>query len=328
MEEKIGILGSGGWGICLSILLSKKNNKITLWEPIKENYEILIKERENKVYFPEVKIPENVFITNSIEETLKNSENLIITVRSTFFKETIETIEKHYSGQKVLVGTKGMEVKTKKFFSEIIEEKKFIKNYGIISGPTIAREIILGFPTAAVIASNCNALSLYLQKLLSSDIFRVYITKDIKGVQVGGSFKNVIAIGAGIVDGLQLGMNTKASYLTRGLNEMIKVGRKLGGKEKTLRGLSGIGDLITTSFSKYSRNRSFGEGIIREGKENYLEKTKMVIEGIYATDVYYTLSHRLKVELPITSSIYRIIFSNSSPIEEINYLMKRKLKRE
>jgi len=328
MGEKIGILGSGGWGICLSLLLHKKNNEIILWEPIKENYKILIKERENKIYFPEVKIPKNIVITNSIKKALNNSESLIITVRSTFFRKTIEKIEKYYKGQKILIGTKGMDVKEKKFLSEIIEKKKIIKNYGILSGPTIAREITKGFPAAAVIASNNKNLSLYFQKLLSSEIFRVYITNDIKGVQIGGSFKNVIAIGAGIIDGLGLGINTKASYLTRGLNEMIKIGKKLGGKEKTFRGLSGIGDLITTSFSKYSRNRSFGEGIIKEGKENYLKKAKMVIEGIYSTEVYFNLSKELNIELPITSSIYRIIFAESNPFDEIKNLMKRKLKRE
>jgi len=221
-----------------------------------------------------------------------------------------------------------MEPKEQKLLSEIIEEKKIIKKYGFLSGPTIAREIIKGFPAAAVIASNNKNLSLYFQKLLSSEIFRVYITDDIKGVQIGGSFKNVIAIGAGIIDGLGLGINTKASYLTRGLNEMIKIGKKLGGKEKTFRGLSGIGDLITTSFSKYSRNRSFGEGIIKEGKETYLKKAKMVIEGIYSTEAYFKISKKLNVELPITSSIYRIIFAESNPFDEIKNLMKRKLKKE
>ncbi len=328
MGEKIGILGSGGWGICLSLLLYKKNNEIILWEPIKENYKILIKERENKIYFPEVKIPQNIVITNSIKKALDNSESLIITVRSTFFRKTIEKIEKYYKGQKILIGTKGMEPKERKLFSDVIEEKKIIKKYGFLSGPTIAREIIKGFPAAAVIASNSKNLSLYFQKLLSSEIFRVYITDDIKGVQIGGSFKNVIAIGAGIIDGLGLGINTKASYLTRGLNEMIKIGKKLGGKEKTFRGLSGIGDLITTSFSKYSRNRSFGEGIIKEGKENYLKKAKMVIEGIYSTEAYFKISKELNVELPITSSIYRIIFAESNPFDEIKNLMKRKLKKE
>jgi len=328
MGEKIGILGSGGWGICLSLLLYKKNNEIILWEPIKENYKILIKERENKIYFPEVKIPQNIVITNSIKKALNNSESLIITVRSTFFRKTIEKIEKYYKGQKILIGTKGMEPKERKLFSDVIEEKKIIKKYGFLSGPTIAREIIKGFPAAAVIASNSKNLSLYFQKLLSSEIFRVYITDDIKGVQIGGSFKNVIAIGAGIIDGLGLGINTKASYLTRGLNEIIKIGKKLGGKEKTFRGLSGIGDLITTSFSKYSRNRSFGEGIIKEGKENYLKKAKMVIEGIYSTEAYFKISKELNVELPITSSIYRIIFAESNPFDEIKNLMKRKLKKE
>lgn len=328
MGEKISILGSGGWGVCLSLLLYKKNHNITLWEPLKENYKILNEKRENKIYFPGVKIPSKIKITNSIREAVSGNEFLIIAVRSSFFRKTIEKVEKYYSGQKVLIGTKGMEVKTQKFLSEIIEEKKIIRNYGIISGPTIAREIVNNFPAAAVIASKNKNISSVFQKLLSSDVFRVYISDDMRGVEVGGSFKNVIAIGAGIIDGLKLGVNTKASYLTRGLNEMIKIGKKLGGKERTFRGLSGIGDLITTSFSKHSRNRCFGEGIVKEGKEEYLSKAKMVIEGIFATEAYYLLSQKLKVELPITSSIYRIIFSDANPMDEIKNLMKRKLKKE
>jgi glycerol-3-phosphate dehydrogenase (NAD(P)+) len=154
-------------------------------------------------------------------------------------------------------------------------------------------------------------ISEYFQKIISCENFRIYSSDDIIGVEIGGAFKNVIAIGAGIIDGLKLGINTKSSYLTRGLNEMIKIGTFLGGEEKTFRGLSGMGDLITTSFSKYSRNRSFGEGIVKIGKEEYLKNAKMVIEGIPTTKAFYKLSKKFNIELPITEAIYKIIYKNS-----------------
>ena len=166
------------------------------------------------------------------------------------------------------------------------------------------------------------------QKILSCDNLRLYTNKDVIGVELGGALKNVIAIGAGIIDGLRLGTNTKASYITRGLREMVRIGKILGGKEETFWGLSGIGDLITTCFSPYSRNRSFGQAIVEVGKEKYLRNTKMVIEGIYTTKSLYTLSKKMNIETPITDAIYRIVFLNKKPTDEIKKLMRRSLKEE
>jgi len=199
---------------------------------------------------------------------------------------------------------------------------------GILSGPTIAKEISRGMPSAAVIATRERRAGIVFQKMLNCDTLRIYTTRDIVGVEIGGSFKNVIAIGSGIIDGLRLGINTKSAYLTRGLEEMIRIGCALGGREKTFRGLSGIGDLITTSFSKYSRNRSFGEAIVETDIEKYLKKNKMVIEGIPTTKAFYNLSKKMDIEIPITSSIYRIIYENARPEDEIKKLMQRKMREE
>ncbi|MCM8785870.1 MAG: NAD(P)-dependent glycerol-3-phosphate dehydrogenase [Candidatus Omnitrophica bacterium] len=328
MDKKIGIIGSGGWGIALSIIFNKLKYKIYLWEPLKENYEILIKKRENINYFKGVKIPKEVGISNSLEEVVENSKILIIVVRSSFFRKTIEDLKNIYKDQYVIIGTKGLEYQTSKRMSEILTEYIKTENFAILSGPTIAKEIVKGYPTAAVIASKNLSVAESLQKIISCENFRIYTSTDIIGAEIGGSFKNIVAIGAGIIDGLKLGINTKSSYITRGLNEMIKIGTFLGGEEKTFRGLSGIGDLITTSFSKYSRNRSFGEGIVKIGKEKYLKKAKMVIEGIPTTKAFYELSRKFKIELPITEAIYRIIYENSDVKEEIKKLMIRELKRE
>ncbi|MCM8771681.1 MAG: NAD(P)-dependent glycerol-3-phosphate dehydrogenase [Candidatus Omnitrophica bacterium] len=328
MGEKIGILGSGGWGISLAILFYRLKYKIFLWEPLRENYEILVKKRENVEYFKGIKIPKEINISNSLEEVVVNSEIIFITVRSSFFRKTVELLKNHYKKQPVIIGTKGLEYNTGKRMSEIFKEFIDDEKLLVLSGPTIAREIAKGCPTAAVIASKNEKIAEYIQKLISSEKFRVYTTNDIIGVEIGGAFKNVIAIGAGIIDGFKLGINTKAAYLTRGLNEMIKIGVFLGGEEKTFRGLSGLGDLITTSFSKYSRNRSFGEGIVKIGKEKYLEISKMVIEGIPTTNAFYNISKKYNVELPIVESIYRILYEGSCPKEEIKKLMVRELKKE
>ncbi|MCM8767811.1 MAG: NAD(P)-dependent glycerol-3-phosphate dehydrogenase [Candidatus Omnitrophica bacterium] len=328
MDKKIGIIGSGGWGIALSIIFNKLKYIVHLWEPLKENYEILVKKRENVNYFKGVKIPKKVIISNSLEEVVNDSEILIIVVRSSFFRTTIENLKNIYKNQYVIIGTKGLEFQTGKRMSEIFSEYIKTDNFVVLSGPTIAREIVKGYPTAAVIASKNFGISEYLQRIISCENFRIYSSTDIIGVEIGGAFKNIVAIGAGIIDGLKLGINTKSSYITRGLNEMIKIGTFLGGEEKTFRGLSGIGDLITTSFSKYSRNRSFGEGIVKVGKEKYLKEAKMVIEGIPTTKAFYELSKKFKIELPITEAIYRIIYENSDLKEEIKKLMLRELKRE
>jgi glycerol-3-phosphate dehydrogenase (NAD(P)+) len=329
MEEKIGVLGAGGWGITLACLLNRAGVRITLWEPLSENYISLKRDRENKEYFPGVKIPESVVITNSLEEALTNSGAIILVVRSVFFRETVKRIKKIYRGQPVIIGTKGIEIKTGKRMSGILTEilSEDI-SFGILSGPTIARELAEGRPSAAVVATTEKRLGLTFQEMLSCDILRVYTSDDVIGVETGGAFKNIIAIGSGMIDGLGLGINTKSSYLTRGLNEMINIGRALGGKEKTFRGLSGIGDLITTSFSRYSRNRSFGEGIIKTDKEKYLKNHRMVIEGIPTTKAFYKLSKKMNIELPITASLYRIIYNNVKPEVEIKKLMQRKTKEE
>ncbi len=329
MGKKIGILGAGGWGITLTCLLERTGSKVTLWEPIKKNYTSLQKYRENRDYFPGVRIPESVNITDSIGKIFSFSDILILVVRSTFFRETVKKIKRFYTGQPVIIGTKGIEIATGKRMSEILmDEISTNLNYGILSGPTIAREIANGMPSAAVIASPVEKLGLAFQNIISCDTLRVYTSTDVVGVEIGGAFKNVVAIGSGIIDGLGLGINTKSSYITRGLNEMIKIGCALGGKEKTFRGLSGIGDLITTSFSKYSRNRSFGEAIIKTGKEKYLKKSRMVIEGIPTTKAFYRLSRKMNVELPITASLYRIIYNGAKPEDEIKKLMQRKMKKE
>lgn len=328
-KKKISVLGAGGWGITLARLMNKQGHQITLWEPIEENLVILTKQREAIDYFPGFKIPKDIIITGSMKEAILHSDVIIIAVRSAFLRDTAEQIKGLYNSQPILSGTKGLEISTGKSVSEIlVSEIGKDTPIGILSGPTIAKEIAQGMPSAAVVASQKKTLSAFFQNILNCETLRIYTSSDVKGVEVGGAFKNIIAIGAGIIDGIGLGINTKSAYLSRGLNEMIEIGCQLGGKEKTFRGLSGIGDLITTSFSVFSRNRSFGEAIITKGKKKYLKDSKMVIEGLFTTKAFFNLSRKMNVELPITESIYKILYEEAKPETEIKKLMMRKLKEE
>lgn len=329
MGKTIGVLGAGGWGITLSILLEGTGNKVVLWEPLKESCKLLAQQRENTVYFPGFKIPASVSITSSVKEAAETSELLIVVVRSVFLRTAVKRLKPYYKNQPILIATKGIEIKTGKRMSEVLADELGGKSvFGVLSGPTIAKEIASGKPSAAVIGIKNKQLANTLQEIFSSNNLRVYTNKDIIGIEIGGAFKNVLAVGAGIIDGLDLGINTKASYLTRGLNEMIKIGLSLGAKEKTFRGLSGIGDLITTSFSEHSRNRMFGEAIIKTGKNIYLKQTKSVIEGIPAAKAFYSLKNRIGIDMPITNAIYKIVHMDKDPAGEIKQLMNRELKAE
>lgn len=329
MEKRTGILGAGGWGITLARILDGNGTRVILWEPIRRNFEILAERRENRDYFPGFRIPETVTLTCSLEEAVSESDTLIIVVRSAFFRETAAKLKKSYRNQPVIIGTKGIETATGMRMSQVLaDETASDIPLGILSGPTIAKEVAGGMPSAAVIAASSVKTGRRFQDMLNCDTLRIYTSTDVSGVETGGAFKNVIAIGSGIIDGLRLGINTKASYLTRGLNEMIKIGCALGGRERTFRGLSGIGDLITTSFSKYSRNRSFGEAIIETGRDEYLRKSKMVIEGVPTTEAFHRLAGKMDIELPITASLYSIIYGKADPEDEIEKLMRRKTGEE
>jgi len=329
MGKKIGVLGAGSWGMTLATLLDTAGSNVILWEPLKENWKLLAEKRESLLYFPGFKIPSSIQVTQSIKEASENSELLIFAVRSVFLRKTAKKLRPYYENQPVVIATKGLERETGKRMSGVLGDELGSKVlFGVLSGPTIAKEVASGKPSAAVIGTVSSKLGDSFQSMFESSNLRVYTNDDIIGVEVGGSFKNVLAIGAGIIDGLALGVNTKSAYLTRGLNEMVKIGLALGAKEKTFSGLSGIGDLITTSFSRDSRNRSFGEALTKTCKSRYIRENKSVIEGIPATEAYHALSRERGIEAPITGAIYNIVCLDSDPAGEIKKLMDRQLKAE
>ncbi len=323
---KIGIIGAGGWGTALAIILSE-NHKVCLWEKFPDYAEILDKKRENIHFLPGIKIPKRIEITSDLSKLLSFASYIIIAVPSQYFDNVVVSIKDGYKNQPVLIATKGMD-ETGSTMSDIFNKTMQNPSVSVLSGPTIGREVAEKKPTAAVIASDNINTAQKFQNILSSGTFRIYTSSDVTGIELAGSSKNVIAIGAGIIEGLGLGINTKSAYLARGIEEIKNLGVALGGKEKTFWGLAGLGDLITTSFSPYSRNRSYGEAVAKGTAGEFLNGTKMVVEGIRATKILKEAGEKKGIELPIISSIYRIIYTKTDPWEEIKGLMTRKLKNE
>lgn len=325
---KIGILGGGGWGTSLALHLYRKKFDITIWFHSEETLKLVKETRENIYYLPGFIIPNEILLTNEIDYLIDNSEIIFIVVPSQHTREVLLKIDKNKIRNKIfLIASKGIEMKTGKRMSEVLEEVLETKNYGVLSGPNFSKEVALRIPTSSVVASNDEKLSETLQNILTNEYFRVYTSRDSIGVELGGSLKNVLAIAAGISDGLGFGANTKASLITRGIKEMVRVGRKFGAKEETFYGLSGLGDLVATSFSNLSRNRWFGEMIGRGIKpKDIVSTTKQVIEGIYTAKVVFEKNRDL--DLPIMKEVYYIIYENKDPIISVRNLMTRILKSE
>ncbi len=325
--EKIVVIGAGGWGTALSIVFSEKF-EIILWEKFPEYANILASRRENPEFLPGFKIPKNIIITNNLEEACINAETLIIAVPSKYFRSVAMQMKPVCRKQKILIATKGLEPDTGMRMSEILYNEIGSRSFAVISGPTIASEVAAGNPTAAVIAAEDINLAREFQKMFSSGRFRLYTSTDVCGVEISGGYKNVLAIGSGIIDALNLGDNAKAAYLTRGVHEMKNFGVKLGAREKTFWGLAGIGDLITTSISPASRNHRFGRALATGKRNEFLSGTKMIVEGIFASRAVVKMSEKHNVEIPIASAIYRIIHEHSNPMDELVKLMTRQLKDE
>jgi glycerol-3-phosphate dehydrogenase (NAD(P)+) len=334
MNNKTGIsiFGDGGWGTTLAIILAKKGYSVILWSPFREYAEFLDKTRENRKFLPGFKIPQEITITSDISQSLRYCQVVIIAIPSKFLRSSIKGLAKFGIKENravVISAAKGIEIDTFKRPSEIIKEEAGISDVVVLSGPTIAPEIAQGLPASCVVASRKDKNAKQAQELLMSERFRVYTNSDVVGVELGGAFKNIIAIAAGLCDGLKLGTNAKSALFSRGLVEMKRLGIALGAKEKTFNGLSGAGDLVTTCISPYSRNRHIGEEIARGKKlADILKTTEMIAEGVETARAVYKMSKRLKIELPITEQVYKVLFEDKNPILAVNDLMTRTKKSE
>lgn len=330
---RIAILGAGNWGTTLGLLLAEKHNEVILWEFFPEREVELKKNRENKRFLPGFPFPDNLLTTSSISEAVKDKKIIVFAVPSHTLRSVVKSASKYITGEPLVVSVvKGIEEETLMRMSEVIRENlpsHFAENIVVLSGPSIANEVAKKMPTTVVAAGKNIEKCREVQRVFSSSFFRIYTNEDIIGVELGGSLKNVIVIAAGICDGMGLGANTKAALLTRGLTEIKRLGVKMGAREITFSGLSGIGDLITTAFSRDSRNRYVGEELGKGRKlSEILEGMVMVAEGIKTTHSAMQLARKMDVDMPITSEVYNVLFKDKKPEEGVYDLMKRELKHE
>lgn len=330
MGKKISVIGDGGWGTALSILLAQKGHRVTLWSAFEDYARFLDEHRENVKFLPKVRLPAQIKITADIKEAVAPAEIVVFAVPSQFARQVLGRIKVFDFSKKILViVTKGIESVTLKRPSEVIFEVLGKVPLVVMSGPTHAEEVARNIPSSIVASSRDLKLARRVQKEFMTDQFRVYTSPDVVGVELGGALKNVIAIAAGIADGLKLGDNTKAALMTRGLAEMARLGKAMGGRPETFAGLSGMGDLITTCISVHSRNRRLGE-MIASGVElkQALSATEMVTEGYKTAQSAYELARRRRVEMPIVEGVYQVLYHGMKPEKILIDLMKRKAKSE
>lgn len=328
---KLSILGCGNWGSVFGIIQSQKGHSVKIWEYDRIRAEHIRNTRNNEPFLSDHKIPEDIEVHWDITRVLDNTDMIIFAIPSQVLHNVVNRIkDKKVKTKYYLSLTKGIDIKTLKRPSEIIGQLPHAggKLY-VLSGPSIANEIIRGEPTAVVLVGPDPKVTKDLQHQLATDIFRVYQGDDIIGVELGAAIKNVIALGCGMSDGLGFGNNAKGALIARGIVEIQRLGTKMGAKLKTFWGLSGLGDLVTTSFSEESRNHRFGKSI-GEGKsvEQIAKEIVMVAEGVPTSRAINLLAKKHKIEMPICEAVYRIIFDNKSPKQAIRDLMTRPLKYE
>ena len=329
-KESFLVIGAGAWGTALSIRLAKNGLEVSLTSRDKENLSEIRKTKQNKKYLPGINIPESINIKDEILPCLANSSSVLLCVKSTGFKKIAAELNNHMGPeQKLIWATKGLDPDTGETFSETIKkEMPSLNKTAIISGPTFAEEVAKGKPTAITLASeNIQELS-GLASIMSSSLFRVYTSNDIVGVQLGGAFKNIIAIAAGASDALSLGANARTALITRGLEEMKSIGVSFGAKPETFFGLSGLGDLVLTSTDNQSRNRRLGL-LIGSGMspDKAIEELGTTPEGVYTVKALYN-KQALQEGLPIANAVYSILFEGVPAESLVNKLMTRPLKEE
>lgn len=327
--ENITIIGSGSWGVALGVYLANLGHNIQMWSFDKnENDEI----NNQKIcrYLPEIKIPDNIKCTTDFKEALEGSKLVLHVTPSKFVRSTVNGYKNFIKDdQMVVVCSKGFEPTTEKTLDEVMKEELPNVKLGILSGPSHAEEVSKNVPTALVVASEFDEVKQYVADVFKSESMRIYFSDDVKGVEIGGALKNIIAFCAGVSVGLELGDNTFAALATRGLVEIERLGIAMGAKSKTFYGLTGLGDLLVTCGSQHSRNRRAGEMI---GKGFSIEEARkeigMVIESIDNIEVAYSLSKKYSVEMPIVESVYNVLYNGLNPREAVVKLMTRDLKAE
>ena len=322
--ERIGIIGSGTWGTAIAVLLHNNGHQVTLWSAIPEEIEEIGRTHRHK-NLPEVTLPEDITYTADLEEAMRDKRILVMAVPSVFVRSTARRMKPLCKdGQIIVALAKGIEENSLKTMSEIIKEEIPQCEAAVLSGPSHAEEVSRGIPTTCVAGSRKRQVAEEIQSIFMSPFFRVYTSPDVRGIEVGAALKNVIALAAGIADGLGYGDNTKAALITRGIAEIARLGTAMGGKPQTFAGLSGIGDLIVTCASMHSRNRRAGI-LIGKGytMDEAMKEVQMVVEGVYSAKAALALAKKYYLELPIVEQVNEVLFDNKPASEAVGDLMLR-----
>lgn len=327
---KIGMIGAGSWGIALSVLLNGNGHQVTVWSILKEEILMLKENHEHKDKLPGVILDQKILFTNELREAVSDKDILVLAVPSPYVRSTSKMLnEVVKEGQIIVNVAKGIEESTLMTLSQVIEEEIPAAEVAVLSGPSHAEEVGRKIPTTIVVGARKKATAEYLQNIFMSEVFRVYISPDVLGIELGAALKNVVALAAGIADGLGYGDNTKAALITRGITEIARLGTAMGGKFETFCGLSGIGDLIVTCASMHSRNRRAGI-LIGQGKtmDEAMKEVKMVVEGVYSAKAAMGLAKKYQVQLPIIEQVNLVLFENKPASEAMKDLMTRDKKIE
>lgn len=326
----IGIIGAGSWGTALALLLYNNGNQVTVWSIVPEEIRMLKEFHEQKDKLPGVILPEDMEFTTDLEAAIWGKDVLVLAVPSPYTRSTSAKMAGFIKeGQKIVNVAKGIEENSLMTLSEIIEQEIPQADVSVLSGPSHAEEVGKGLPTTIVVGSKKQDTAEYLQNLFMSPVFRVYTSSDVLGIELGAALKNVVALAAGIADGLGYGDNTKAALITRGIAEIARLGISMGGRIETFYGLTGIGDLIVTCASMHSRNRRAGI-LIGKGAtmEEAMKEVKMVVEGVYSAKAGYALSRKYHVSMPIIEQVNKVLFEGKSASEAVGELMLRDKKVE
>ena len=326
--KNIAVIGSGSWGMALAIHLAKCGNNIKVWSFSEEEENIINNEKRCK-FLPNVEIPDNIICSTNFEEVIKDAEFILHVTPSKFTRDIFRQYKQFVGNKPVIICSKGFEKETLKTLDEVIKEEMPEVRLGVLSGPSHAEEVSVAVPTVLVIASKDEEILEMIQKTFMCPEMRIYTSSDVKGVELGGALKNIIAFCAGVASGRGLGDNTFAALVTRGLGELTRLGVALGGEKDTFYGLSGLGDLIVTCLSEHSRNRKAGK-LIGQGKtlEEAKKEVGMVIESIDNIEVAYELGRKNNVYMPIVEMVYKVIYEQLDPQEAVKNLMTRDRKSE
>ena len=323
--KKVSIIGAGSWGIALSVVLAKNGHDVIVWSIIKEEIDMLKEKREHVDKLPGVKLDEKITFTTDLESAVKESDMIVLAVPSVFTRSTAKSMAAFVKDDQIIVCVaKGIEEETLMTITDVVESEIKNADVAVMCGPSHAEEVGIGLPTTVVAGAKTRATAELIQDTFMNEVFRVYTSPDVLGMELGGSLKNVIALAAGMADGLGYGDNTKAALITRGIAEIARLSTAMGAKKETLSGLTGIGDLIVTCESKHSRNRKAGM-LMGQGytMDEATKEVKMVVEGIYSAKAALALARKYNISMPIIEQVNKVLFENTKVKDAVMELMQR-----